>query len=496
MQIRRLFMVETGSYEDMMLRPYDTSNMNTKHLLQLQEVTQGGRNLAAPTLAGIAGQIVRPASQPQGMAQIPNGWGERRLRFLMEVVEPDGFGGEQVQYLTGFTNYVGVVNNFSQMHLDPNMELYFNTSITTRRVPYQTPMGLSMEQRITDASHILTGHYNPSPGHLNHTTHTMRPQDVFDAVGASTLTQFGADVIDTRTTFASSKLKKSIRANTSAPTYLSRLLTTHQNVMMGADTSDDLGKIMAEASGVVREPGITTDPFLNELILRTKLAHGGSITYGELCRLQPGLDDIVHVVLATGINAAHNHQRGLAEGWQGNTHETIMANILIHAVPALMMDLMITKVGFTATNRTQDGQTEVLLTGVRTFTENVDMEPYLNRFIMRLKAEVLNDLSMNGLIDYYIQATFDAMGETVIDISVGGQPSIRYVSPSFADALFVPVVTNDQFVLNKLANDISTLAENLQVDHSPARTFGYHDLTPPTAGIHSFGGFNGTSGAL
>jgi hypothetical protein len=480
LQIRRLFFVETGSYEDQMLRPYET-NLNTRTLNQLQEATQGGRNLTSSNVAGIAGQIIRPSAMAQGIAPIAQGWGDRRLRFLLEVVEPDGFGGESVQYLTGFTSHVGV--SMQSQQLDPNMELFFNTSIQTRRVPYMSPTGNIMQQRVNDASHILTGVYNPSYGHLQQATHSMRPQDVFAAVGASTLMQYGGDIVDTRTAFSQGRLKKSLRGNSAAPSYLSRLLTTHSAVMATSEESDNLDDMMGQAAGAVQEPLVSKDTLLHVLSMRSRLSQGGCVTYRELCQLQPDLDRIAEVFVARSIQAqAQNHQRGQSEHWQGSTHETMMATILAHAVPAVMMDLMITKVGFKATNRTLNGQTEVLFTGVMTFAEGIDMTPFLQNFEHRLRAEVLSDISHGGIVDYDLEAKFDIVGDTVISISVGGQPHITYTTPSFADSLFVPVLTNDQFGLQKLATDVTTLAENLQVDHSARNTYSPSVLLENTHG--------------
>lgn len=486
MQIRRLLFLETGTYNDMMLRPYQTS-LHQKDILQLQEATRGGQNLSASNLAGLAGQIVRPATNPTGTAQIANGWRQGRFAFMLEVFIPDNFGGARVQYLTGYTDHAEISHGG---HLDPNMQLFFNNSIQCRQVMYQSPGGNVLQQRVNDASHVLVGSYAPSIGSVQNTTHTMRPADVFDAVGASTLAQFG-DVVDVRTTFAQGTLKKSLRENASAPTYLSRLLTTHRDVMAGANEDvDTLPNLMGEAAGSVKEPTVLGDAFLNYLQVETSLVTGGSVTYGALCRVQPNLDQIADVVLARGPHLVQGpHQAGQSEHWQGTTHETIMSTILSHAVPALMMELMVTKVAFRATNRTLNGQVEVMFAEVKSFAENLDMSPYLQAFDNRLRSQVLADLSHGGMIDYDISCRFDVLGETRIEIAVAGNPPVYYVVPSFADALFVPVLTNQYQNLQVLAGDISTLTDNISVNHSAHATFGGHS---PFSTEYN----NGTTGAL
>lgn len=470
MQIRRLFFVETGTYEDQMLRPYDTS-LNQRTLIQLQEATRGGLNIAASSVAGIAGQIIAPTATPQGMATIQNGWQQSRMRFLMEVVDMDGYGGESVQYLSGYTNHVGV--SLQSQALDPNMELFFNNSIQTKRVLYASPTGNVMQQRVTDAAHVLTGYYNPSYGNLHSATHSMRPQDVFSAVGASTLAGYGAELIDTRTAFAQGKLKKSVRANTSAPSYLARLLNTHNAEMATTEESDNLDEVMGRAAGAVQEPMLSTDLFLHEMMLRSRLTQGGYVTFGELMALQPGLDQMAEVFVANSAQAkAQNHWAGQTEHWGGATNETLAATILSHAVPGIMMDLMFTKISFHATNRNIGNQMTVALTGAKSFTEGLDLTRHLQSFVHRLQSEVLFDLSRGGALDFEIRGEFDVMGDTKISISMQGQPFIDYTTPSWGDALFAPVLTNDQFGLQKLATDVITLAENMQTDYSPMQTYG------------------------
>jgi hypothetical protein len=59
----------------------------------------------------------------------------------------------------------------------------------------------------------------------------------------------------------------------------------------------------------------------------------------------------------------------------------------------------------------------------------------------------------------------------VIKIAVGANPLIEYTNPSFADAMFVPVLTNSQNTLQHLAGDIMQIAESLNVDYSPHRRY-------------------------
>ena len=463
MEIVRLDFVETGTYNDMGLRPY-VSNVDVGGVQMLQEATAGGRHLSAASMAGVAGQILRPSATTQGGISIANGWGERRLRFIMEVQSTPFAGGVVVQYLTGYTDHADVT--YTRL-LDPNMRLYFNNSITCRRATEMTPMGAVSRQALSDASHLLVGHYNPqSPGT---SAMTMRPQDVFDTIGASVLDMGTESVHDLRSAFAGESMKKSRRSNGAAPTYLSRLLTTYQTAQAQADGEAAFDDTMSQAASLSRESLMSADKLLHFMRTQTQLQEGGCLTYGELCGLDPRLDSIARVSIVGNAAKIQTHNRGDTEHWNGNMHETVMATILGHSVPAIMLDLMLTKLAFVATNQTLHGGFDIRIVGAMSFAE-IDLTPYLVMFEDRLRAEVLTDLSMSNMFSLNLQCEFDVLGESSIQIGLESNPIVPFVIPSFCDALMTPVMTNNSFNLKQIAHDVGSLADNLQVDYSPRNT--------------------------
>lgn len=464
MNITRLNFVETGTYGDMVIRPYTTS-VTPREISILQEATDNGANLNPANLAGVAGSIIRPCTEGVGVASIENGWDTKRLRFFMEVQIPSIAGAVVVQYLTGYTDHVGVSYNGT---IDPNMRMYFNNSIFARKMLVQTPFGQQGQTTVSDASQILHGNYTPSFRNLNSNAFTMRPEDVFTTISAS---QMGnVDIVDTRPSFATSSLKKSRRSNSSPTTYLSRVMTAHRDTFNDGEVDDEYQTAMSRAVGRVRESLVSQDNTLSIFQRETSLSEGSSITYGELCHLCPQLDSLTRVALATGVIADTMHTRGQSEYWTSTTNEAIFCTILTHSVPAVMMDLMINKVAFVATNQTLDGSFQIQFGEVLSFAENQDMTPYIQQFQRRLISEIFQDLTRNNLIDIQLTAHFDVLGETVMDISLGGGPTVRFVSPSFCDGLTSPVLTNDAQFLKAMSSDIDSLADNMQMNLSPANT--------------------------
>jgi len=471
LKILNLIFVETGQYQDMLLRPYHAV-VDQRNLNLMQETTQGGQNLTMGALTGVAGQVIAPMTNPQGMISIDNGWGTRRLRFVLVVETEQQFGGRTVQYLSGYTDH----NDLSHSGLlDPRMRLYFNNSMLTQIITEMTPMGPQEVQRVMDASQLLMGSYSMGYGTMGHQPTTMRPMDVFASQSTAFMRDFTQrPVIDGRTNFGVDTIKKSHRQNASAPAYLSKLLQAHKATMTSADVDATDEQLMGNARGFAKEALVGEDAFLAEMMLRSSLRQNGSIQYGELIEYDRTLHDRAQVIVQ---QTAHQLSTGYVaqdagEHWRGTTHETTVATILSHAVPGLMMDLMLNKIAFSATNMTPGNQIDIKLTGIPYGFANVDPEPQVQQFFQMLRFQLLNDISMGNKMSYEIHAQVDVVGDSQFQISMNGSPLTPYVVPSFSDARFAPVLAANPQTLHDLSTSIIGLADRLNMDHSVQTVHG------------------------
>lgn len=470
---KALFVV-TGTYNDMAMRPY-TTNLDTNIVNQFMEATNGGVSIAPTTVSGVASSFLKPSAQAQSQAVIDNGWDAPRLRFIMELIYPDSGSGLAVRkFLQGYTNHVGATSSGA---VDPNMVLYFNNVVTLRQSVIQTPHGTSQRTAVSEASQLLRGEFNSNI--LNNwsapsnSTWTMRPEDIFSNMS---VTHMGLeDSADLRLSFATSPIKKSRRSNSSAPYYVSSVLDNYRKTMDYGEHSDNLDfpGAMNNARGMVQDAPVSGDLFFQLLMMdETNFKQGGFVTYSELCRLFPDFDNASLFILDNSVQQETSsqaftgelHQRGQTEHWGGASNETLWSTILSQSVPSIMMDLMLTKIAFRATNQTLNSSHEVIVLGAESFAENLDLTPYISTFIERLKVEVLRGLSSNNYIDYNVTVIVDVIGETRISISIAGGPTIDYATPSFADALFAPVLTMDVNSITSVGYDISALAGNLGED--------------------------------
>lgn len=494
LRIIALHFFETGSYHDMTIRPYQT-HIDPISIAQFNEVTANGTQLKSSAIAPVAGQIVRPRAESMGVAKIDEGWDYRRWRFMMAVERPGYAGATTMQYLTGYTD---PVDHSYGNRTNPHMRLYFNSSITTRKVLHQTNYGSQYMTQVEDASQILLGGYKPAFNGFDQSMPevqaTIRPFDVFASLQTSHSDPSGLAIThDLRSSFAEG-IKKSTYKNNSAPIYLSNMMNVLNDAYARADDASDISGVYGHAVELQRKDTVTSDPFLSLAMRQTSLMEGGSMTYHELCQMSPGVDNIANFHYHDAVSLANSHTRMSSEHWAGSTNETVMATILSQSIPAVMMDLMLTQVHIEATNRTYDSSLELRVTGAKSFAEGVDLTPYLQLLISRLKVEVFQTLTLNNQIDFFADISVNLIADTHINISVSGGPLTPYCVPSFCDGAFSPMLTNDMNSLRYLAADIESLNSNLgYVALKPQASFadvfmGDQQYTPQQGGTQM--GFN------
>ena len=488
--IEQIVMRVTGTFDDQFYRPYE-SNFDGRDATMFGDMTRNSPTILAGQVAGIAGTVCRPSAQVLGGASIPNGWGERRIRFMMRVSLGDNIlnAGGNTEILTGYTDFAGVT---ATGNLDPEMRLYFNNSLTIRNTPFMNQGTRAMQSLVSDASQLimpifpqpqqpLLGSFAPAPRF-----DLMTPMNVVNEMTSTRIGEMDNTVVlDLRNGVIDNQVRKSRRSNGLATEYLSRTINAlHAAERAGIDEparTDD--KILSEASYMLQEPPLSSDRFMSFLERTTTFSTARSVAWGELAGMFPGLETITKVLTPGKVEKQTDPMRGQGEYWHTATNETVAATVLANAVPAIMMDLMLTDITFSVTNETLNGQVEVDFKDVRSFAQGVDLTPYIMRFRDRMIYEVIADLTMRNMFSVSFNMKCDVLGNTHIWIRLNGGPETYYVLPSFCDALFSPVITPNHYNLQQLAKDISFLAEYTKHASAPAST------------IYGFGGGNNGSNA-
>lgn len=478
-RITKCFIHETGTYNPQFRRPYQTC-LTGNGLGAIQERLHGMTRFDASSMGGIANQFIQPAAAPEKMIEIPHGWSDQRLRFMLEVEYTEPIGTKTKELILGYTSHHGITHTGA---IDPQMEFYVNSVIQIRDKIVPTQFGNQQQASVINSSHVLVdnnfaGIYNNTGG-----DQWIRPEDVYVVMNRSHLEGYnpGETLFDARNS-ARRMAVKSRRSNCLATNYMATVLEGYNSALRESSafnampTQED---IFTKARSHTQEAVAARDFFLSAIANLRNMPVGNTFRWGELLQLDPDAERNTRAVLMAPVEKAQVHWAGQTADWGAVDRSTVVATILSHAVPGLLMDLGLTQIAFTATNRTIGCQDILSIQNVQGFSQNIDLTPFAQAFEIRMRNEVIRDISYDNQTDYHIDMIVDLIGETRIRVSVDNQPATDYTAPSFCDALSAPIATCNQGLTQTMASDFDSLV-NLVADQSSNTS---------TAGLGTFGKF-------
>lgn len=479
--ITQLWFVETGKYHRMGVRPL-SAYLGGIGLDDLESRTNGFTNVSTGDLAGLAGQILRPSTDPKGEVPIENGWGEQRFAFIMRVETPgeDYYqdASVRVDYVNGYTNFPGDRTLQSGL-LDPNMRMYINTVISTREIVSNN----WRRSNLVSADRFLQAHTG-----MEDSAYALRPRDVAVAVGNI---GFGLRVdSDFRGSLSVRPMFSAIR-NELPSDYMSRLIRGYQRVVNApTDFGEerDLPTLMSEVAGATGDEAGINNRFVMGLHRNTRLYDGSFFTLSELEALYPEVkrDEVTTVITfhdprrqINGVSEARSQGMDIGFGladpsnvseWSGSDHETIMASIVASEVPALMMDAMLTQCSFTISNDTFNGQPafQWFSAPASFMSVGVDLTPMIKYFEGRLIGEVFSDLTQRGQIIVSLSVFSDLISnDSYARISVDGGPAVDFCIPNFASSIITPMLGNNKLQVESLAGAMEGMFNMMQPEGQP-----------------------------
>lgn len=467
MHITKFLLQETGKHHDQWRRVYKTE-LTGDVQMALEHQLAGERIFTPATVAGVAGQFIKVGAQPEKQIAIPNGFGERRIRFLLEVQKVDIGGGKVIEVISGYSDAFDVSHGG---HLNPDLVFNINSIMMINERTEYTPMGPKIIRTINNNSHLLYDRSYQGVGGVRDAY--LRPQDVY---GIMSLNDLGGvlpnNSFDARNVMMPIP-QKSSRSNGLATTYMAKTLggiyTAHAQNDLSATPID----VYSQAKGNVTESNAGMDSFLNAIRqIKRAPSIDATFTIRQLEAMDyngvnnPAITRFQMFGQAEHISSDARQYTQVVSGADLNTQ---IATIIMQSVSAIAMELSFTKIAFQATNRTNGmnfgiglGLDLVTITNYRSFADNVDMSPNIAMFEQRLKTEVLRDLSNNGNTDYDITVDLDVLNEAVISVSVYGGQSVPYRFPTYCDALNVPMVTGNTQLVHNIASDFSAATDLLR----------------------------------
>lgn len=479
-RIGKLLIHETGTYNPQYRRPYET-NADGNIIAMIQERVHGSGQVSASNLSGIAYQFIAPTADVEKKLEIVNGWTTRRFRFLMEVITRSAMSVETTEVVMGYTDHVGLTLHRT---IDPEMIFFVNSVINMKRTTGVGAFGNSNLQIAGESAHILAEN-NWGGVFSEGKDYRMRPTDVFSVMSRAHLgSDLGASVIDSRNLMTSAP-QKSRRANGLAANFAASLFSNYSAAVSENDMHQSSDQILTDARGNAAEQSCHNDPFLRAIGNIRNSPTTNFFTFGDLKRLDPNVerDEITAVVLSSDAQQVRSgmHETGQSDDIGHTSLLAQFATVLGQAVPALMMDVALTKIGFSFTNQTHDRRMAVELGPYASFSAGLDSTRQLKSLMNDLEIKVMRDLSQNDMIGYQVKMKVSLTSESTIEISIDGVENgnwRRYVIPTFCDALFVPVVTSSNDRSIRMAADFSNIFRN---------TIDAANQSDPAAGGGCFG---------
>lgn len=453
MQLTSLILVEAGAYHDQWSRPFETS-LNSDVISVLDEKFNNQRNFSANIFAPVSNQFIAPQAQPEALVPIQNGWANRRARFVLTVETIYPTGDRLTEMVLGYTDGLGFHANGA---IDPNMQFHINSVHFMRQVSYQTPQGMMMSIKPTEASQVLSNEDFRGLGTPTAPKHLIRPEDIYSTMDLTNY-QFSQEVYDTRTALGMNAVK-SKRSNAVATDYMARMLDSRSKAIqtqeMGAVASD----INIQAQGYITEPPAMQDDFIR-VISRYRGANRpvSSFSYRELLAIDPTVDQKKKVRFLTPQAKSQTDFYNYSNPWTTADWGTQVATILGNAVPALLMECGLSKAVIQATNQTPNNQFVVTIPNMRAFA-NVDTSSFAEKFKLRFVHEVLMGITNNGRIDISLEIHSEVIDNTMIRLLMAGTDWGSYNLPSFCDSTFSPVVTTNQQRVQAIAHDFNNLLD-------------------------------------
>lgn len=470
--IKKLIIQQTGDYYPIVHRPINPiMEQSTIDAIagRAVESTAQGADVTAGLLTGLVSRSFAPPAEHSGIIHIPNGWGEPRLRFMMEVEYLLSVGQRGTYSFQGYTDHPGFHwSGVGQALFDEDMPWIINSYIKSTERPHWTPDGrVTMQMVVSESAHVIDGAFHVE-NHETGDVYRMRPQDIVTGLitigrsneASSTIFANGSPlhnpyepVHHSANTMRAGAVP-SARTNDMPTAYAASIINSVAQGYNNMEIGQTPANALSSARARVFERPLTENVFIHALALASGRPCPTSFSLRELkiidANAEAGIDFIPLSV--TDILQPHTVVGSDTCPWTSNTNESVLATVLASAVPSLMLQNYMTTIGFNCTNDTPDRRMQFNLVTTPMFLGNLDLRNFIPGFASRLEHEVMFDQSFGNEQTYAVTFIGDIYGETRIGVVIDGGPVTWYATPSFADAKLVTVFTpNNQIYRNALS---------------------------------------------
>ena len=431
-------------------RPFNIS-ISPDDVNELQVSTDEGMNITNRTVSSVASRILNPSATPEGEAYVENGFETPRFAFFLEITYTGAFGRRR-EIVTGFTNYAGIT---AQGSLDPNMRFYVNGRQDLGDVIQGTGKHVGTQVMHTDS---LLPHYDRN---LGVDYYSLRPVDIAKTGQLNTYIPQDEPGVMTINTMSSLNNRPAAadRSSVLPSCYLSRLLNTYREAN-GVDQEVGGGGLGSaayykEVTGSLQEKSPEVSQYYTALALGDP-TKSNTFTLSQINARWPRDNGFWQKVMP-GPRSKLTSPLEHTEHWHGATTETMIAYQLTHAMPALMMGLMIWQAELTITNQTPTGQISVGILSMHSMFEGALTRQRAQLFERQLVEDLVKGSITSRCNSFNIHLTVNVMNGFDIKVSVNGQPTVPYSAPLFCDSFYSPLIGVGQNSLDQLTDGLENL---------------------------------------
>lgn len=445
------------------------SRITTQTERLYDEYTRGGRIHSESLISAVANSAIGYTSDNTREIHMPGGYRESRFRVVIEFLESTMGGGENISYITGYTDFFDYTDGRGGLDFDRNMRFYFN-DVRTLAVRHSNNIRNQPYRTVRDNAQILSNiddDRNDGGGFERKSTHLMTPGIITQLMQADKVhEQLGVhrDEIIIHDSRSSTRMNNNhrTRADNRVPTnFLNRIMdgyskSRYSELHAGHDHMRTLGKAV-KLSG---DGPLNHSKIFETLNSNTDYSDDGYVTWGDLRRNFPEVDGDdcnidVHQLGRDRLRTMISDE--YVTPWNDASLETVIANIVVSGIPPMMPDLLFEEIGFTITNETRSGEVVVTIDRWASLYDDLDLKNEIETLEYRIKDYLFNGCPWVESLQFLVTGDISLRFESTVSVSVDQDQENIYRFANYADALATPLITDNQDDSYAIANDLKKL---------------------------------------
>ncbi|AFI55435.1 hypothetical protein TSMG0152 [Halocynthia phage JM-2012] len=458
----RMLIGISGQYHDVVARPF-TMHTSESSLDELMLKTNNGLNITQDSVQLENQSIIQLMGESQGVIDIDDTWQAGRNVFILIL---RNINDNSKFILSGFTS-----SDFLEgQNVNQYAQLRFNSMIELNAIQN---MDGSISYQMFNSDNILTSnHLTGSVG--GNITQPQRPTDVIDnaILRMETIDQSSSN-IGSDVPVISMGLNNGHRApelgratNASGNDYLYRTARAFSDAQLTGTNQDDLTHHLQGMSShsVLTEGSYSSTPLINSILTNAASRRTAAATFAELCEALPNLSQVTEILNGDGGATMEG-----MEHWKGRGVTTLCAEFAA-AIPAVMMKLGISTVGFTMTT----GSSTLSMDGFNnTFafkhgsmgielsflTPEIPQMEAQAAFTAYLRNVVFPSITKHHNVVLDVQCSISK--DMIISMSVDGSNPRTWAGPTFCSSLWNPTGATTVDSNTAMANGMMSLTNHI-----------------------------------